>query len=166
MATNRTVKNYFPGSTMDIVIDLATSHGGYFEFEICQRNSFDIIESEQCFTKLKFVDGSYRKSIPHDHSAEGLKTMSLMMPEDLRECRACVLRWNYHAGNNWGKCPDGTTGMGCGPQELYRNCADISIGYQMDRTPDRLPVRTRKLRQRWATYGDRVKRNSDSGKAL
>ena len=31
------------------------------------------------------------------------------------------------AGNNWGKCEDGTSGMGCGPQETFRSCADIKI---------------------------------------
>ena len=30
-------------------------------------------------------------------------------------------------GNNWGKCEDGTSGMGCGPQETFRSCADIQI---------------------------------------
>ncbi|UYV73373.1 hypothetical protein LAZ67_10002887 [Cordylochernes scorpioides] len=31
------------------------------------------------------------------------------------------------AGNNWGKCESGREAMGCGPQETYRNCADIAI---------------------------------------
>lgn len=30
-------------------------------------------------------------------------------------------------GNNWGVCPDGYGGLGCGKQEEYYNCADISI---------------------------------------
>jgi hypothetical protein len=30
-------------------------------------------------------------------------------------------------GNSWGECEDGTEAMGCGPQEIFRNCADISI---------------------------------------
>lgn len=32
------------------------------------------------------------------------------------------------AGNNWGKCDDGTERVGCGPQEQFRACADVSIG--------------------------------------
>lgn len=130
MTMNRTVKNYFPGSTIDVLVDLDTNHGGYFEFELCKRSSFDVIETEECFEKLKFVDGSYRLRLLNDHSDKGLKSMSLIIPDDLRDCRACILRWNYRAGNNWGICQDGSAGMGCGPQELYRNCADISIGYQ------------------------------------
>ena len=30
-------------------------------------------------------------------------------------------------GNTWGKCKNGTEGMGCGDQEQFRNCADIQI---------------------------------------
>lgn len=130
MVTNRTVRNYFPGSTLDVIIDFQTNHGGYFEFELCKRDSFEIYETESCFRKLKFVDGSERLPLLNDHSDIGLKSMSLIIPEDIRECEACILRWNYRAGNNWGVCEDGKSGTGCGPQELYRNCADISIGYK------------------------------------
>ena len=30
-------------------------------------------------------------------------------------------------GNTWGICANGTEGMGCGEQETFRNCADVSI---------------------------------------
>lgn len=130
MVMNKTVRNFFPGSTIDVVVDLDTNHGGYYEFELCRRDTFDEIETEACFEKLKFLDGSYRWRLKNDHTQRGLQSFSLQQPEDLRECRACILRWNYRAGNNWGVCQDGTTGSGCGPQELYRNCADISISYQ------------------------------------
>lgn len=129
MVMNKTVKNFFPGSTIDVIVDLDTNHGGYFEFELCRRNSFDEIETEDCFERLKFIDGSYRFRLRNDHNDKGLKSFSLLPPEDLRTCRACVLRWNYRAGNNWGVCANGSSATGCGPQELYRNCADISIGY-------------------------------------
>lgn len=69
-------------------------------------------------------------------------------------CKHCVLQWTYVAGkdhststiepinyfslltyfnyfhfsaNIWGTCPDGTTALGCGPQENYRSCSDITI---------------------------------------
>lgn len=130
MVVNRTVKNYFPGSTIDVLINLDTNHGGYFEFELCRRDSFRTPETDECFEKLKFADtGAYRMRLRADHADKGMKSYSLLMPENLRECRACVLRWNYRAGNNWGTCANGKEAMGCGPQELYRNCADISIGY-------------------------------------
>lgn len=131
MVVNKTVKNYFPGSTIDVMIDLDTNHGGYFEFELCRRNSINSMETDDCFERLRFIDGTYRKQLKMDHSDKGLMSMSLLMPDNLVECRACILRWNYRAGNNWGICHDGTAGSGCGPQELYRNCADISIGYNI-----------------------------------
>lgn len=40
----------------------------------------------------------------------------------------CVLQWRYVAGNNWGICPDGKVALGCGPQEEFRACSDITIG--------------------------------------
>lgn len=130
MATNRTVRNFFPGSTMDVMIDLHINHGGYFEFDLCRRNSFDTRETESCFEKLKFADGSTQFLLKPDANDRGFKSMSLVLPADLTDCQACILRWNYRAGNNWGICPDGSSGIGCGAQELYRNCADISVGYR------------------------------------
>lgn len=44
------------------------------------------------------------------------------------ECGNCVLQWRYIAGNNWGMCGDGTGAVGCGPQEEFRACSDVSIG--------------------------------------
>jgi len=31
------------------------------------------------------------------------------------------------SGNNWGFCEDGTGALGCGPQETFRACSDISL---------------------------------------
>jgi hypothetical protein len=31
------------------------------------------------------------------------------------------------AGNMWGKCDNGTEGLGCGRPETFRNCADVKI---------------------------------------
>lgn len=32
------------------------------------------------------------------------------------------------SGNNWGRCSDGVSRVGCGPQETFRGCSDIAIG--------------------------------------
>ncbi|GFX13112.1 chitin-binding type-4 domain-containing protein [Trichonephila clavipes] len=34
---------------------------------------------------------------------------------------------NSTQANNWGNCDNETKAVGCGPQEIYRNCADISV---------------------------------------
>ena len=38
------------------------------------------------------------------------------------------MKWRYHAGNSWNKDPHtGETCLGCGPQEEFYGCADITI---------------------------------------
>lgn len=56
------------------------------------------------------------------------------------ECSNCVIQWRYVAGNNWGMCEDGTGAVGCGPQEEFRACADITIGDKAALPPLR-PIR-------------------------
>lgn len=51
-----------------------------------------------------------------------------------------MLQWRYIAGNNWGMCDDGTGAVGCGPQEEFRACADITIGDHAPAPPLR-PIR-------------------------
>lgn len=34
------------------------------------------------------------------------------------------------SGNTWGYCTDGSEGVGCGDQETFINCADITINSQ------------------------------------
>lgn len=45
------------------------------------------------------------------------------------------------AGNNWGMCPDGNGAVGCGPQEEFRSCADISLGEGIPKRPVWPPIR-------------------------
>ncbi|RXG73020.1 hypothetical protein Avbf_02355, partial [Armadillidium vulgare] len=49
-------------------------------------------------------------------------------------CSNCVIQWTYVGANNWGTCDNGTEGMGCGPQETFKNCADVSISASVERT--------------------------------
>ena len=56
----------------------------------------------------------------------GLIKIRATLPKNLT-CKQCVLRWHYRAGNNWGICPNGTGAMGCGNQETFRTCSDITI---------------------------------------
>jgi len=55
--------------------------------------------------------------------------MHYQLPKDLT-CRQCVFQWRYVAGNNWGRCSNGTEAVGCGPQEEFRACADVTITTQ------------------------------------
>ena len=56
----------------------------------------------------------------------GVFSAQAVLPSGL-SCSQCVLQWRYIAGNNWGVCGDGEGRVGCGQQEEFRACADISI---------------------------------------
>jgi len=88
-------------------------------------------------------------------------TMKLRLPD--WTCQQCILQWTYQAGNNWDSCKEGqernvgcsvscevaytgTAGeckecvlgkgaKGCGPQEHFRNCADIAINTDVSPSP-------------------------------
>nr|XP_027204364.1 uncharacterized protein LOC113798077 [Dermatophagoides pteronyssinus] len=124
-ARNITVRNYRPGSEIDVILDLVANHMGTFEFSICPRNDF-AHETEDCFIPLK-VNGSDRYKIRSHRN--GIFTMPVTLPRDIN-CQYCVFRWHWKSANNWGMCADGRQAIGCGPQETYRNCADIAVGYE------------------------------------
>lgn len=163
MARNETVRNYFPGSSIDLMIEIVANHGGQFNFEICWRDSLDTVETEECFENLRLsgrkndvddvshtrgsndgdaaaangngssvVVGSgdgYDDGLSYELDASkgtGLFTMSVDLPTN-KTCEHCVFRWHWRSANNWGVCEDGSEAIGCGYQEIYRNCADISI---------------------------------------
>ncbi len=45
-------------------------------------------------------------------------------------------QWTYTCGNNWGTCEDGSSDVGCGPQEMFRACSDIRITGSPEFHPD------------------------------
>ncbi|RWS17733.1 uncharacterized protein B4U79_14022 [Dinothrombium tinctorium] len=125
MARNITIRNYVPGSVVDVVIELIANHAGS-DVKMNKKES-DFVETEECFENLKLGNDS-------DHFAltgkepRGMYGIAVKLPEK-RECKHCILRWQWNAANNWGKCEDGKERVGCGPQETYRNCADVRISY-------------------------------------
>lgn len=137
MAQNETVRNYFPGSTIDLMIEIVANHGGHFNFEVCWRNGWDTIETEDCFEPLR-ISGRAQNESDDDNDGNaydyeldsskgtGIYTLSVDLPYN-RTCENCILRWHWRSANNWGICDDGSEAVGCGYQEIYRNCADISI---------------------------------------
>ncbi|KAH8358926.1 hypothetical protein KR093_003356, partial [Drosophila rubida] len=118
------VNSYIGVSTIDVNVQITANHLGYFTFHLCNLDEAGS-ESESCFDKhrLLFADGSDRLSIG---TTTGNIVASLQLPTGI-SCKHCVLRWTYTAGNNWGVCEDGTGAMGCGAQENFKNCADITI---------------------------------------
>ncbi|ODM89639.1 hypothetical protein Ocin01_17043 [Orchesella cincta] len=113
---------YTAGQVIDVEIDLTTAHKGNMEWRLCTNPSQ---ETQACFNQhvLRLANGSGTK-LPAGNS--GIHRTQLRLPAGVR-CNHCVLQWNYRAGNNWGDCGDGTSASGCGPQETFRGCSDISI---------------------------------------
>ncbi|XP_053209000.1 uncharacterized protein LOC128392932 [Panonychus citri] len=128
-ARNITTRSYPPGSVIDVAVDIVTNHGGRFIFQMCWRDSWDVKETENCFETLKLKDGSDTVSV-NNRPRAGLFVFPVQLPAE-KTCKKCILRWHWLSGNNWGLCPNGTYDVGCGPQETYRNCADIAVTYDL-----------------------------------
>lgn len=117
------VAQYAPGSPITTTVELTASHRGFWEFKICpdpQRND------QECFDNnvLQLENGD-TKYTPSRGSTT--YNVNYRLPQGL-VCDHCVLQWRYTAGNNWGTCKNGTHGLGCGNQENFLACSDISIG--------------------------------------
>ncbi|XP_044264652.1 uncharacterized protein LOC123011330 [Tribolium madens] len=115
---------YKSGSSIDVEVLLTTNHKGFFNFSLCVLQNPNKHESgEDCFQPLKLANGDNQYNV-----VTGEKTINtqIQLPSGLK-CDRCVLRWHYQAGNNWGQCEDGSYNQGCGPQETFRSCADITI---------------------------------------
>jgi len=113
---------YNAGQVIDVEVDLTTSHLGNMEWRLCA-DAND--ESQECFNRhvLQLADGSGTK---YPAGPTGMYRTRVKLPDGVR-CNHCVIQWNYRAGNNWGDCGDGTTKPGCGPQETFRGCSDVTI---------------------------------------
>jgi len=121
---------YQQGQIIDIVIDLVTNHKGFFEFRVCPNENYNKTEvTQECLDEnlLQIVDAAGTKF--HIAEETDLKEKFLLkakLPDHL-SCEHCVLQWHWTTANFWGLCENGSSLTGCGPQETYRNCADIKI---------------------------------------
>lgn len=115
------VRQYHEGEEIEIEVDVTANHMGHFEFKLCPNNNIKKDPDQSCFDKI-----GYSKYELPDNEAPKTYKLKLRLPKGLT-CEQCILQWTYVAGNNWGTDDDGTSCMGCGPQEHFRACADISI---------------------------------------
>jgi hypothetical protein len=128
-ATGKVTGRYTQGAVVDLTVEITANHKGYFQFKICEAPTDPDTEvTQECLDNnpLATTDGSSKSYyLPYD-SKPGLFEVSVQLPSDLT-CSRCVLQWTYTAGNSWGVCSNGTGMIGCGPQETFRNCADVTI---------------------------------------
>ncbi|XP_055851257.1 uncharacterized protein LOC129915641 [Episyrphus balteatus] len=137
--------NYLQSQNVRIGVKITTNHLGFFYFHICNLDKFKE-ESEDCFNanKIKFSDGNFKMYIG---TKSGMIYPNIILPKGLN-CKHCVLRWSYQAGNNWGPCGNGTSALGCGPQENFKGCSDIKITNTFSNT--------KKDRQRKRTFIQKI----------
>ncbi|XP_013195579.1 uncharacterized protein LOC106138839 isoform X2 [Amyelois transitella] len=116
------VASYLPGSLFTATVELTAYHRGFWEFKLCPDPGID---DQECFDSfvLELEDGG-TKFYPNRGSSK--YSVNYRLPPGL-SCDHCVLQWRYTAGNNWGICANGTQGLGCGNQEQFGACSDISI---------------------------------------
>ncbi|XP_046401940.1 uncharacterized protein LOC124167921 [Ischnura elegans] len=131
MSIGHVVQSYSPGDTIRVTAEITASHLGHFEFHLCPLRSPNELEQEDCFVPLPLADGSGFEYQVETWRTGEYKT-KVVLPSNIT-CERCVIRWQYTAGNSWGTCSDGTGAVGCGPQETFRSCADVSI---LPRTTD------------------------------
>lgn len=132
---------------MIVRVELTANHRGYFEFRLCPNNSPKRVASESCLNKYvlrrvktKDADETFHETRFYPGTENKVYEMRYSLPEGLT-CSQCVLQWKYIAGNNWGVCENGTGAVGCGSQEEFRACADISVS-DKDGTVDTSPYPT------------------------
>jgi hypothetical protein len=80
--------------TIEVEIDLTTSHKGYMEWRLCAIPTSG--ETQDCFNQnlLQLADGT-GSQLPAGNT--GLQKTQLRLPPGVT-CSRCVIQWNYRAG--------------------------------------------------------------------
>ncbi|XP_021345671.1 uncharacterized protein LOC110445403 [Mizuhopecten yessoensis] len=155
-ATGIIVKSYPKGtSQIQVTIELTAHHKGYYEFRICPHNNISTPVSQECLNRypLPVAEAVVDEGEPTRYYPEagGFHNLNLILPRGMT-CSQCVLQWRYRTGNSWGIDEKENRGcIGCGVQEEFRNCADISIGAEKSgiddiTRPNPLPVTEKRPR--------------------
>lgn len=114
----------------NVTVNLIAIKKGYFEFSICVLRHPNDIETEECFKEypVDLIDEEGRLSKTFNVGwLVNQINVTVILPKEL-DSEHCVLRWQYVTATKWGDCEEtGNRRSGCGPQEIFRNCADIVI---------------------------------------
>lgn len=125
------VQIYPKGAVIEVKVMITANHLGHFEFNLCDLDEAAGNETEECYGQYPLLDAKGNREWYLRSAATGEYLVQVQLPQNLT-CEHCSLQWTYVAGNNWGWCGDGTGALGCGPQEHFRTCSDISI-YEKNR---------------------------------
>ncbi|XP_068084183.1 uncharacterized protein [Anabrus simplex] len=118
---------YKKGAVITASAEITANHMGSFEFALCPLSNSSELETQECFSKhpLSLADGSGTKYYLPSPEV-GRYSVKLKLPDELT-CSQCVLQWTWTTGNSWGICENGEGAIGCGAQETFRTCSDITI---------------------------------------
>ncbi|KAK4030565.1 Uncharacterized protein APZ42_023344 [Daphnia magna] len=124
-------RRYTPGQVIDIEIELTSNHKGHFELRLCPLLGYLTAnnETDDCFEKYPlYLEGqsTYQFLIPDDSERHVVFKYRVKLPNQVT-CTHCIIQWIHYASHINGTCDDGTVNIGCGKQEIYRNCADVVI---------------------------------------
>ncbi|XP_060596753.1 uncharacterized protein LOC132750735 [Ruditapes philippinarum] len=127
-ATGTIVRKYSIGQTINLQVDITSNRYGWMEFRICPNNDATKAVTHDCLNAhvLQRADGNGTKTYI-TVKRYGVWNMTYKLPTDMK-CTQCVLQWKYNTGDTWGV--DEVTGkacIGCGLQEQFYGCADVSI---------------------------------------
>lgn len=154
------VAHYNPGAIFTATVHLTTSHLGFWEFKLCPDPKDN---AQDCFDQYPLeLENGGTKYYPKKGSVR--YNVNYRLPPGLM-CEHCVLQWRYTAGNNWGVCSNGTQGLGCGNQEQFGACSDISIGKSRigSRPVEASPLLYYLSRGYIGVHQDQFHLNNDSG---
>ncbi|GAB1605791.1 uncharacterized protein LOC115222289 [Argonauta hians] len=122
-------RTYTEGDNIQVAVQLTANHLGWFEFRICPIEDPDTEVTQQCLDRhiLYGADGLTSRFPVAKGKSSMFFNFTVRLPVGVI-CEQCVFQWKYRTGNTWDK--DDKTGIfcrGCGPQEEFYNCADITI---------------------------------------
>jgi len=122
-------KHYVTGQKIEVEAELTTNHKGTMKIELCPNDDPYKIATDDCFQRhvLPVVKtGEALFKIPEESKKYEIYRWEVKLPEGV-SCSHCLIRWTYYAGNTWGNCNNGSESIGCGNQETFINCADVTI---------------------------------------
>jgi len=104
-STGTIVRRYKKSGTVNVIIELTASHGGYFEFRLCPLDdqpegrdaSWDCLNRYLLNVRSKAVQSIVDKKYEVDDSHPMIHQMTVELPADV-ECSHCVFQWKYNTG--------------------------------------------------------------------
>ncbi|XP_053383502.1 uncharacterized protein LOC128549850 [Mercenaria mercenaria] len=125
-ATGTIVRHYKESKQIIVEIEITAPHGGWSEFRLCPNNDVQKPVAQQCLDRYLLATPSGETRIVH-HRISGKLKIPLVLPQGLT-CTQCVMQWKWNTAHDY-NCNPATHEccMGCGPQEQFYGCADVSI---------------------------------------